>query len=125
MAFDIPGRQSFIIELVGKRDLPNAIALNSSLFNGTRALGPAFAGFLIAWVGMANCFFLNCSQLYRPPHLSFHYAPELCAQPWNPPPHSGRRPGAPEFYLPPAARFRLADDHYGLQLRFRPFLRAP
>ena len=66
MAFDIPGRQSFIIELVGKRDLPNAIALNSSLFNGTRALGPAFAGFLIAWVGMANCFFLNALSYIAP-----------------------------------------------------------
>jgi MFS family permease len=77
MAFDIPGRQSFIVELVGKQDLPNAIALNSSLFNGTRALGPAFAGLLIASVGMANCFFLNslsyvaplvCLSLMRLPH---------------------------------------------------------
>ena len=77
MAFDIPGRQSFIFELVGKSDLPNAIALNSSLFNGTRALGPAFAGLLIASVGIANCFFLNslsylapliCLSLMRLPH---------------------------------------------------------
>ncbi|MBM4288739.1 MAG: MFS transporter [Deltaproteobacteria bacterium] len=69
MAFDIPGRQSFIVDLVGKADLPNAIALNSSLFNGTRALGPAVAGFLIATVGIANCFFIN----------SFSYlAPLLC-----------------------------------------------
>jgi MFS family permease len=66
MAFDIPGRQSFIVELVGKTDLPNAIALNSSLFNGTRALGPAFAGLLIASVGMANCFFLNALSYLAP-----------------------------------------------------------
>jgi len=58
-AFDIPVRQAFIVDLVGKPDLPNAIALNSSLFNGTRVIGPALAGILIAAVGMANCFFLN------------------------------------------------------------------
>lgn len=59
MAFDIPVRQAFIVELVGKPDLPNAIALNSTLFNATRVIGPAVAGVLIAVVGMANCFFLN------------------------------------------------------------------
>jgi MFS family permease len=61
-AFDIPVRQSFIIELVGKEDLPNAIALNSTMFNATRVAGPATAGFLIASVGMANCFFLNAAS---------------------------------------------------------------
>lgn len=66
LAFDIPGRQSFIIELVGKDDLPNAIALNSSLFNATRALGPALAGMLIASVGIANCFFLNALSFIAP-----------------------------------------------------------
>lgn len=59
MAFDIPVRQAFIVELVGKPDLPNAIALNSTLFNATRVMGPAVGGVLIAIVGMANCFFLN------------------------------------------------------------------
>jgi MFS family permease len=59
IAFDIPVRQAFIVEMVGKPDLPNAIALNSSLFNATRIIGPAVAGVLIAAVGMANCFFLN------------------------------------------------------------------
>jgi MFS family permease len=58
-AFDIPVRQAFIVDLVGKPDLPNAIALNSTLFNGTRVMGPALAGILIAAVGMANCFFIN------------------------------------------------------------------
>ena len=44
MAFDIPARQAFIVELVGKPDLPNAIALNSTLFNVTRVMGPAVGG---------------------------------------------------------------------------------
>lgn len=59
MAFDIPVRQAFIVELVGKADLPNAIALNSTLFNATRVLGPAVGGVIIGAVGLANCFFLN------------------------------------------------------------------
>src|SRR6266566_1578329 len=46
-AFDIPMRQSFIVEMVGKDDLMNAIALNSSLFNGARVIGPAIAGLLL------------------------------------------------------------------------------
>jgi len=62
MAFDIPARQAFIVDLVGKPDLPNAIALNSTLFNATRVIGPAVAGLLIAVVGMANCFFLNAAS---------------------------------------------------------------
>src|SRR5512135_845598 len=62
MAFDIPARQAFIVDLVGRRDLPNAIALNSTLFNFTRVLGPAVGGAIIAAVGMANCFFLNAAS---------------------------------------------------------------
>jgi MFS family permease len=58
-AFDAPGRQSFVVEMVGIEDLPNAIALNSMIFNGARAIGPAVAGVLIAWTGIAMCFFLN------------------------------------------------------------------
>ncbi len=58
-AFDIPARQSFVVEMVGKDDLMNAIALNSSLFNGARVFGPALAGVLIAVVGVTGCFFLN------------------------------------------------------------------
>jgi MFS family permease len=58
-AFDIPTRQSFIVEMVGKQDLMNAIALNSSLFNGARVFGPALAGVLIGVIGLAGCFFLN------------------------------------------------------------------
>jgi MFS family permease len=59
LAFDIPVRMAFIVEMVGRTDLPNAIALNSTMFNGTRVIGPALAGLLIAQVGMANCFFVN------------------------------------------------------------------
>ena len=62
MAFDIPARQAFIVDLVGKPDLPNAIALNSTLFNFTRVLGPAVGGVIIAAVGMANCFYLNAAS---------------------------------------------------------------
>ena len=47
-AFDVPIRQAFFIQMVGKEDLPNAIALNSSIFNGARVVGPAIAGFAIA-----------------------------------------------------------------------------
>jgi MFS family permease len=58
-AFDVPIRQSFFVEMVGKEDLPNAIALNSSIFNGARVVGPAVAGFAIAWLGEGWCFMLN------------------------------------------------------------------
>src|SRR6266403_5480364 len=58
-AFDIPMRQEFVVEMVGKDDLMNAIALNSSLFNGARVFGPAIAGILIGVIGMTGCFFLN------------------------------------------------------------------
>ncbi len=58
-----PARQAFIVDLVGKPDLPNAIALNSTLFfNFTRVLGPAVGGVIIAAVGMANCFILNAAS---------------------------------------------------------------
>lgn len=58
-AFDIPSRQSFVVEMVGKDDLMNAIALNSSMFNGARVFGPALAGALIGVISLAGCFFLN------------------------------------------------------------------
>jgi MFS family permease len=58
-AFDIPARQSFLIEMVGREDLMNAIALNSSMFNGARVIGPAVAGLLVAWIGEGWCFFAN------------------------------------------------------------------
>jgi MFS family permease len=58
-AFDIPGRQSFLVDMVGKEDLMNAIALNSSMFNGARVIGPAIAGILVARIGEGWCFFGN------------------------------------------------------------------
>jgi MFS family permease len=58
-AFDIPARQAFVVELVGKDDLVNAIALNSSAFNAARVIGPAVAGALIGTLGVGACFFLN------------------------------------------------------------------
>jgi MFS family permease len=58
-ALDLPARQSFVVELAGKEDMPNAIALNSAAFNTARILGPAVAGILLATVGEAGCFWLN------------------------------------------------------------------
>lgn len=58
-AFDAPARQSFTIELVGREDLMNAIALNSAMFNSARILGPTIAGIVLALLGAAWCFFLN------------------------------------------------------------------
>ena len=58
-AFDVPARQSFIIEMVGREDLLNAIALNSAMYNGARVIGPAIAGILVAWIGEGWCFFAN------------------------------------------------------------------
>ncbi len=58
-AFDIPARQSFLVEMVGRGDLMNAIALNSSMFNGARIVGPAVAGILVAKIGEGWCFFAN------------------------------------------------------------------
>jgi MFS family permease len=58
-AFDIPTRQSFISQMVGRDDLMNAVALNSSMVNGARILGPAIAGFLVKAFGEGWCFFIN------------------------------------------------------------------
>ena len=58
-AFDIPARQAFLVEMVGREDLMNAIALNSSMVNGARVVGPAVAGLLVAAIGEGWCFLLN------------------------------------------------------------------
>ena len=58
-ALDMPARQSFVVELVGREDLMNAIALNSSVVNSARIVGPALAGVLVAWLGEGLCFLLN------------------------------------------------------------------
>ena len=58
-AFDIPARQSFLVDMVGKEDLMNAIALNSTMFNGARIIGPSIAGILVARIGEGWCFLAN------------------------------------------------------------------
>lgn len=58
-ALDNPTRQAFVIELVGREDLPNAVALNSTIFNTSRIVGPALGGLLIAAFGVAGCFYIN------------------------------------------------------------------
>jgi MFS family permease len=57
--FDVPARQAFIVEMVGKKDLTNAIALNSSVFNGAAVIGPSVAGVVIAFLGVPLCFLAN------------------------------------------------------------------
>ncbi|SFQ31747.1 Predicted arabinose efflux permease, MFS family [Actinomadura madurae] len=59
---DNPSRQAFVVEMVGRRDLPNAIALNSATFNGARLLGPAVAGVLIALIGTGPVFLVNAAS---------------------------------------------------------------
>ena len=83
-AFDIPGRQSFLVDMVGKEDLMNAIALNSSMFNGARVIGPAVAGILVARIGEGWCFAANAisytavilglslMRVHSPPRASQH-----------------------------------------------------
>src|SRR6266480_2686626 len=58
-SLDMPTRQAFVGEMVERKDLPNAIALNSSLFNMARIVGPGLGGLLIAWLGEAPLFLLN------------------------------------------------------------------
>jgi MFS family permease len=58
-AFDVPARQAFVVELVPSADLINAIALNSSMVNGARILGPAIAGVVVAAIGEGWCFLVN------------------------------------------------------------------
>ena len=59
LVLDAPGRQSLTFEMVGPRELPNAVALNSGLLNASRVIGPALAGVLIATVGVGACFVVN------------------------------------------------------------------
>ena len=78
LVVDTPTRQNFTIQMVGRDELPNAVALNSSLFNASRILGPALGGVIIAGVGAGWCFALNavsyiavvaCLVLMRPAEL--------------------------------------------------------
>ena len=61
-AFDSPARQTFLAELVGDDDLPNAVALNSSLFNSAQLIGPAIGGVLISLIGVGWVFVLNAAS---------------------------------------------------------------
>ncbi len=61
-AVEMPVRQSFVVEMVGRPDVANAIALNSATFNLARVVGPAVAGLVIGLVGIAACFFLNAAS---------------------------------------------------------------
>jgi MFS family permease len=88
-AFDAPARQAFVPEMVGREDLPNAIALNSMMFNSARVIGPALAGLLLAIIGAAWCFTLNGISFFAvliglwlmklPPHQ----AAQNPASPWK------------------------------------------
>jgi MFS family permease len=59
LVFDAPGRHALTFQMVGRAELPNAIALNASLFNASRLIGPAIAGLVIATAGVAACFAVN------------------------------------------------------------------
>lgn len=63
-AFDVPARQSFVVELVGKENVANAIALNSASFNAARIIGPAIGGMIIGAVGVAWCFLINAISFF-------------------------------------------------------------
>jgi MFS family permease len=81
-AFDIPARQSFLVEMVGREDLGNAIALNSSMFNSARLVGPAVAGVLVGWIGEGYCFLANAVSFIAV--IAGLLAMRL--PPWSPPP---------------------------------------
>ena len=81
--FDMTIRQSFVIEMVGKKeDIPNAIALNSSLFNSARLIGPSIAGLLVAALGEGICFLLNAVSYIAVIYalLSMHVTPRPTGQ---------------------------------------------
>jgi predicted MFS family arabinose efflux permease len=60
--FDNPARQTFVMEMVGREDLPNAVGLNSVVMNSSRIVGPAVGGIVIKFIGLAPCFFLNAAS---------------------------------------------------------------
>jgi len=90
MAFEMPSRQSLMVELVGKKDLVNAIALNSAMVNSTRVIGPAIGGLLLASVGAAWCFLLDAVSyfavlyaLYKIQLPAEHYASKKITADWK------------------------------------------
>ena len=123
LAFDAPGRQSLTFQMVGPRELPNAVALNSGLFNGSRVIGPAIAGLLIAAVGTGLCFVLNAfSFLAVLAALALVRADELHVRSsaTRPPASSmacgGRSRSRGTTRAPPRPRRRHGREHRRLQL---------
>lgn len=90
-AFEVPIRQAFMMEMVGREDLVNAIALNSSIFNLTRIVGPVVAGALIAGLGSTACFAVNTVS-FLGVIVAF-----LCMRPPFPGALTGARTGQPTF----------------------------
>ena len=131
-AFDIPGRQTFLVDMVGKEDLMNAIALNSSMFNGARVIGPAVAGILVARIGEGWCFAANAisyiavivglllMHVHSPPRTSGHSPLEDIVEgfrwvnqtPYHPRAALADRPGEPgrDALHRPNAGFRRQDS---------------
>jgi MFS family permease len=62
LILDVPARQSFTVQMVGRSELPNAVALNSSLFNASRLVGPGLGGLIIATAGVGICFLINAAS---------------------------------------------------------------
>ena len=90
MAFEMPSRQSLMVELVGKKDLVNAIALNSAMVNSTRVIGPAIGGLLLASFGAAWCFLLDAMSylavlyaLHKIQLPTSHYAHKKVKADWK------------------------------------------
>jgi len=88
--FEMPSRQTLMVELVGKKDLVNAIALNSAMVNSTRVIGPAIGGLLLAYLGAAWCFLLDAisylAVLYAIHKIQLpasHYAPKKVKFDWK------------------------------------------
>jgi len=87
-AFDMPGRQSLLIQMTGKEDLLSAVSLNSAMFNSARVVGPAAAGLIVAAVGEGRCFLFNglsflaviaaLLAMRLPP-----FTPSAVASPWD------------------------------------------
>ena len=77
-ALEIPTRHSFVVEMVGKEDLHNAIALNSSIFHLARVIGPTLAGMLVGWVGEGWCFGLNAVSFFRGDRKPVGHAARAC-----------------------------------------------
>ena len=90
MTFEMPARQTLMVELVGKKDLVNAIALNSAMVNSTRVIGPAIGGLLLGSFGAAWCFLLDALSylavlyaIHRIELPASHYEPKKVEADWK------------------------------------------